>query len=94
MRTVLPGFLRVPWLATSNPMESGVAYSWIGTAPTTTVRITLCVTGSITATAFSSNSETKTKRPCHVKPTCAALLPVGSCATSLWQAVSLIDTVP
>src|SRR3546814_11093457 len=34
--TILPGFLGVPWLATSSVRESGVTYSWIGTVPTAT----------------------------------------------------------
>ena len=48
MLTVLPGILRVPWLATRSVRESGVAYNWIGTVPTATLRITLRVAGSIT----------------------------------------------
>jgi DNA-directed RNA polymerase subunit beta' len=39
--------------------ESGVAYSWMGTVPTAILRITLRVAGSIRATAFSCDSETK-----------------------------------
>jgi hypothetical protein len=94
MLTVLPGLLRVPWLATSSVRESGVAWIWIGVGPTLTRAITFRSAGSITATASSCDSETNARRPSGVKPTCAGPFPTGMRATSLRRPVSMTDTVP
>ncbi len=92
--TVRPGFLRLPWFATSRRWLAGVANSWMGPSPTGTLRTTSWVFGSMTATRSSCDSDTNARRPSPVNPTWAGPRPTGMLATCWRLAVSMTDTVP